>query len=167
MKMLRTAIAGLTAAALLAAPVQAQSRSSSDDVAKIIAGIAALAIIAKAVDDRNDRKVASSDPNRWRFGSVDRRDRVIDGRIRRYHDDDDDRRRTNYKRRPLPRDCLVVVETRRGDRLAYGQRCVNRNYRYASRLPNQCKVTVNTRRGTRAVYGARCLNRDGWRVASR
>ncbi|MDJ1017696.1 MAG: hypothetical protein QNJ35_14405, partial [Paracoccaceae bacterium] len=60
-----------------------------------------------------------------------------------------------------------VVETRRGDRLAYGQRCVNRNYRYASRLPNQCKVTVNTRRGTRAVYGARCLNRDGWRVASR
>ncbi len=171
MKRLTATIAGLAIAGSLIAP--APARADGDDIAKVIVGIAAIAIIAKALDGRNDRDNLTTVGSR-RLGSIEQYDgrRSIDGTIRRYDNKRYDNRRgpkarRGYKKHALPRTCLRVVETSRGDRLAYGARCVNRNFRFASKLPGRCETVVRTRRGFRTVYGARCLKRDGWKVARR
>ena len=170
-------LASIAAAALAAAGIAfapAPAAADADDIAKIIAGIAVAGIIAKAIDDRKDRKRAAraSTSNDFpRFGSIeDRNRRVIDGRIRPYHRDDDrhgPKFGRGYKRQALPEQCLLTVETARGDRLAYGARCLDRRFKFADKLPRACETAVRTPRGFRNVYGARCLARDGWRVAGR
>ena len=166
------AAAALAATGISLAP--APAAADSDDIAKIIAGLAVAGIIAKAIDDRNDRKRSATASDFGRFG--DRNDhyydgrRTIDGTIRPYHRDD--RRKgpkfgRGYKKRALPERCLLRVKTSHGSHLAYGQRCLNRNYKFASKLPERCETVVRTRRGFRTVFGARCLRRDGWRVARR
>lgn len=173
------AAAALAAAGLALAPTPSAA-ADGDDLAKIIAGIAVAGIVAKVIDDRKDRKerkeaerVAEA-KDFGRFGSSrdgyrnDRR--IIEGEIRPYHRYDDRRGPRfgqNFKKKPLPRQCLVRVETSRGDRLAYGANCLDRRFDYARRLPQSCETAVRTERGIRTVYGARCLARDGWRVATR
>ena len=165
MKILTATIASLAVAAGLVAP--APARADNDDLAKAILGIAAIAIIANAIDDRNDRK-ASSTLRAGRLGSVDRYDRYRDDDgIYRHGKRRGPKARRGYKKHALPRSCLREVETRRGDRLFYGSRCLNRNFRFASKLPDHCETLVRTRRGFRSFFAARCLRRDGWRVARR
>ncbi|NND20162.1 MAG: hypothetical protein HKN98_16445 [Silicimonas sp.] len=172
-----TTFAATAFAAAGIALTPAPAAADGDDIAKIIAGLAVAGIVAKAIDDRKDRKRARREAeqrvqNFGRFGDGDgiRHDnrRIIDGKIRR-HDRDDGRARfgPGYKRVALPDRCLVTVETARGDRLAYGARCLNRNFRHAGKLPSGCETVVRTRRGFRTVYGARCLERDGWQVLAR
>ncbi len=166
MKLITATIASIAMAASLTAP--ATARADGDDIAKAIVGIAAIAIIAKAIDDRNDRDNFTTVGSR-RLGSVNQFDgrSVIDGRIRRLDSRRGPKARRGYKKQALPRTCLRVVETSRGDRLVYGSRCLNRNFRFAAKLPGNCETAVRTRRGFRTVYGARCLRRDGWKVARR
>lgn len=167
------AAAAVAATGIALAPAPATA-ADGNDIAKIIAGIAVAGIIAKAIDDRKDRKRAESraTSNQFpRFGSIEDRDRrVIDGRIRPYdpydyrHGPKDGR---GYKKQALPEQCLLTVETARGDRLAYDARCLGHRFKYADRLPQVCETAVRTPRGFRTVFGARCLDREGWRVASR
>lgn len=200
MRKLTATIASVALAGSLAIPAPVSAETS--DVAKALAGIAAIAIIAKAIDDRRDRK-SSYTYNSGDFGSYEQYDgrRTIDRTIRRHDDsryDNDgydnnrnsnnrydnrryddrryDRSRHNkrgpkagrgYKKHPLPQACLRDVAALRGDRLGYGARCVNRNFKFASKLPDYCVTQVRTRRGYRAMYSARCLRRDGWKAASR
>jgi len=166
MKKLTATIASLAIAGSLIAP--APARADSAEFARALAGIAAIAIIAKAIDRRNDRDNLTTIGSR-RLGSVEQFDgrRVIDGRIRQLDNRHGPKARRGYKKHALPRTCLRVVDTSRGDRLAYGARCVNRNFRFASKLPGSCETVVRTRRGFRTVYGARCLRRNGWIVARR
>jgi hypothetical protein len=172
-------IASLTASALAAISLSLTPGTASadtDDLAKIIAGIAVVGIIAKAIDNRNDRKnnVYRDDAiGAGRLGRIDdgvRYDRygrpIYDGRRDRdNHKGPKDRR--GYKKQALPRQCLSVIETPRGDRQVYSAQCLNRNYRFADKLPESCETVVRTSRGYRTVYGVRCLARDGWRVAGR
>ncbi|SMX23149.1 hypothetical protein BOA8489_01253 [Boseongicola aestuarii] len=165
MKLLATAILGLTLATTNAAPVKAEG----NDLAKAILGIAAVAIIAKSIDDRNDRRrKASATVGASRLGTVDRHNdgRQLYGTVRPY-DGFGPKAGRGYKKSPLPQSCLRIVDTGRRDRLAYGARCLDRNFRFASKLPDQCVTAVRTPRGVRTVYGARCLERDGWIVARR
>ena len=170
MRRLTAAIAGIAVAASVLAPVPAAADSS--DAGKIIAGIAAAAIIAKAIDNRREReREASSVTRAGRLGPIEQDGyydgrRVIEGRILPY-DHGGPKAGRGYKKQPLPQSCLRVVETDRGDRLAYGTRCLQQSYRFASKLPESCETLVRTRNGLRSVYGARCLERDGWRVARR
>ena len=159
------AIAGLAALGLTLAPVPAAA--DSEDVAKVLLGLAAVGLIAKAAKDRNDRNDRAV---QWYDGSRNDRhgNRTIEGTILRPNDwRSDQSAKKKYKRRALPERCLRIVDTDRRDRLAYERRCLNRNYKHASSLPRDCQVRVRTNRGVQVVYGARCLARDGWRVASR
>ena len=173
MKRLATfAAAALAATSISLAPTPAAA--DAEDVAKIIAGLAVAGIIAKAIDDRKDRKRAATATEYSRFGSrydnyYDGR-RTIDGTIRPYHQDDYKRgpkSKRGYKKHALPKRCLLTVDTGRGSRLAYGARCLDRRYKFASKLPRRCETVVRTPRGFRTVFGARCLRRDGWQVARR
>ena len=165
MGILKSATFGALFVGLSLTPAQADG----DDLARAILGIAAVGIIAKAIDDRNDRRRKNaSTVGASRLGSVEQNSRfggrIIDGRIRPYEPESAHTKR-GFKKQPLPQRCLRVVETARGDRLAYGARCLNQNFRFASRLPDQCETAVRTNRGFRTVFGARCLRRDGWNVA--
>ena len=166
-----TRIKSLTVAAIAAfgislTPVPAAADSS--DVAKVIAGLAVLGIIAKAADDRRDRKRAAAAQSRNDWYSIEdgRRRGVLDGELRSV-DKPKKQRWTGIKRQPLPDRCLRIADTNRRDRLVYTRHCLKRNYKYVNRLPDACERQIRTSRGLRTVYGARCLARDGWRVASR
>lgn len=170
------AATALAAAGIAVTPVPA-SALEGNDLAKIVAGIAVVGIIAKAIDNKNDRKEterAATTTDFGRFGSSGSRyndgRRSIEGTIRPYRRDEEGhgpKFGKGYKQQALPEQCLLTVETGRGDRLAYGTRCLDRNFRFASKLPASCETAVRTPRGIRTVYGARCLSRDGWRVAGR
>lgn len=151
-------VAAVTALGLTVSPMPAAADSS--DVAKVIGGLAALAIVAKVIDDRNDGRT-----NQRVFVNPSRNNLTVSsGNLRPLNTN---ARLARIKRQPLPDRCLRVADTRRGDRLVYVQRCLNNSFQFASRLPDHCATAIRTNRGVRSVFGARCLRRDGWRVATR
>lgn len=160
-------VAGLAALGLTLTPVPAAA--DGEDLAKALAGLAVLGLIAKAVDDRNDRRKArAAEVSRLNTFDDRRGTRIIGGELRR---PGEAHRRghgsARYKSVALPDRCLRLLDTDRRDRLVYARHCLNRNYRHANRLPERCEWQVRTDRGLRTVYGARCLARDGWQVARR
>ena len=164
------ATAAIAAASIALTPNQASA--DGDDIAKIIAGLAVAGIFAKAIDNRKDRKEAerAAAAEASRYGRTYDGRRIIEGTIEPYRLNDVQRGpkfNRGYKQLALPDRCLRTVETARGDRLAYGARCLDRRYRHADKLPRSCETVVRTPRGFRTVYGARCLRRDGWVVARR
>lgn len=167
----KLALSAATAIGLATAPIAASAEPGGQDIARALAGIAVLGIIANASRD-DDRKVSrdATDYSRidsdWkRHRDWDERNRVIRGDIHRNGRIKDDPR--GYKRAALPNQCLLTVDTGRRNFLAYGERCLERNYKHARKLPQSCEWQVRTNRGRQNVYGARCLAQDGWRVASR
>lgn len=68
-------------------------------------------------------------------------------------------------RKLLPAHCLRSFHTDHGKRRLFGQRCLNKHYRYVDSLPYRCHREVFTDRGWRQGYGARCLNRHGFQLA--
>ncbi len=159
----KLALTGVTALGLAMTPVSA---SANEDLAKVLAGLAILGITAKIIDDRNDRRRKSTSTVS-RFDTIEGGRRVIDGDLRRLDRDRGVRSPRGARKTPLPDRCLRILDTSRGDRLVYGERCLNRNYAFANKLPDRCERLVRTDRGLRTVYGSRCLARDGWKVARR
>ncbi len=144
------------------------SASANEDLAKVLAGLAVLGITAKIIDDRKDRRRNTVTTSRTsRFDTIEGDRRIIRGDLRRPDQNRALRNTRPARKKPLPDRCLRILDTDRGDRFVYGERCLNRNYVYANRLPDRCERLVRTDRGLRTVYGARCLARDGWKVARR
>ena len=160
----KLALSGLTALSLSLAPIPASAGPDGEDIAKALAGLAVLGIIATAVNDRDKKRRSQTvrtipvQP----YGSIEG-SRVIEGEIRRPGD------RTNryngVRRVALPDRCVRIVSTSRGDRTVYGARCLQRDFIYVNHLPASCKLQVRTNNRIRNAYGARCLRRDGWQVA--
>lgn len=160
-------IAAFTALGLTMTP--AQVSADAEDIAKVVAGVAVLGLIAKSINDRNDRK--NEAVTTTQFGRVDALDnrngtRILRGNINR-PGAFERRNKSKYKRAALPERCLRTLDTNRRDRLVYPHRCLKRNYKYASRLPQSCERQIRTDRGLRTVFMARCLAKKGWRVARR
>lgn len=166
-RLVKIAVSGLTALSLSLAPLPAAAGPDGEDIAKVIAGLAVLGVIAAAADDRNDRKKRNSSQHVYggRYGSIEDGSplRVIEGDLRRPGEWVPKDR--GYRRIALPDRCLRVVSTSRGNRAVYTERCLKRHYIHVNRLPDRCRLQVRSDDRTRVVYGARCLQRDGWRVA--
>ena len=160
--------------ALTSAAVPASAQTDEELLAKILAGAAILGITAKVIDDRKEKKETARERAQKARGQSSAavgdwrgpKGRVIDGEIRRY-DHAGKGKGKKVRNRPLPRQCRVIVDTPRGDRVGYGSRCLNRNYDAARHLPRSCEIIVRTNHGLRGVYGERCLARDGWKTARR
>ena len=171
----KLAIAAAAAISLAAAPMAASAAPDNEDIARTLAGLAILGIVAKAASDRKERRSSVSRDSNVDYGRIEDDqyyDRFDDRRVIRGEIDRGDYRRgpkdaRGYKRAALPERCLLNVDTGRRDFLAYGSRCLQRNYKFARKLPQDCEWQVRTDRGIRNVYDARCLRRDGWRVAGR
>lgn len=160
------------AAALALTPVTVTPSQAADaeDIVGVLAGIATIAILSRALDDdrsgsstRSRATAAKHDDRRW----YDDRDGywVRDGRTWRFvprHD------RRHASRKTLPEACLFTFETDRGNYRAFGENCLKNRMRDKARyLPRECERTIRTRRGNRDIYMARCLSREGWTVEAR
>lgn len=165
----RTFIAAILAAALaITGMTSAPARAGNDDIAKWIAGAAALAIIGAAIADANDRD-----------------DRVVTRNTTRTFDDNPKNWHRQEKARgygqghghghgnfrnqrfALPGKCLANAETRHGNVRGFDRSCLMRNYQYVNSLPNECAVRARGEHRGRVVYHGRCLRQYGYEMASR
>lgn len=145
-----TLAAALALTGAAATPAQA---ADDEDIARAIAGIAALFIIGRAISESRER-----DRDRDPAPQV-RRDRASDWTR--------DRLREHGFHRLLPRECFAVQETRRGPQPYFGKRCLQRHYRWADRLPARCEIRIEGYRHDRVGYSPRCLRHAGYRMDRR
>ena len=154
--MFKTLTAGIAAISLMfVAPAHAQGLDR-EDVGKLLIGLAAIAVIGAAIeenrDDDSDRFTPVHDSHSWsgiNAGSW--------SDLNRQH------QQSVSQRRALPRSCLRSVETRFGTQRLFGQRCLERNYAFVSRLPDRCAVRLYTNDGPSSGYDPLCLREQGFR----
>ncbi len=160
--MMKRLVAGVTALSLTlasAAPVQANGLDR-EDVGKLLFGLVAIAAVSAAIENNQRREnetaatQAHSTPRNGGWAGLNRPQPRHDNRR-------DERRMTP------PYDCLRTVETRFGDLRLFGQRCLERNYRYAADLPERCEVRVYSDNGPRNGYDPLCLREQGYRTNRR
>lgn len=149
--LISTILSASIAVTSMAVPAQAGDRE--DEIAAILFGLATLAIIGNAIEDRNDNRpraqVTVRPPTQPRHTTTQPR-RPSDGiNIPR-------------NRRVLPAHCLVQVNGNQGQVRMFGRRCLQNVYRYANRLPQRCAIFVETPRHTRYGYRPRCLRNLGF-----
>ena len=115
------------------------------DIAALLFGLATIAIIGKAINDRDDNRRAdvTRTPSRPRDVSRPPSPRV------------------------LPGQCIRQVETWDRPVRILARRCLERNYAYTARLPQRCAITVQGPRHTRYGYRPRCLRNAGYTLARR
>lgn len=155
-------LAGMLA---IAGSAPAFAKPDGKDIAKTIAGLAAIALVAKAIEDDKARKRDKEEQAK----REDAKEKARIGRgewIARPDKRREDRRWTSDGRRhwdnALPRACRVSVPTPYGDRPGYARYCLQDRYAFADRLPAACETLLRTPRGYRSVYGESCLERHGW-----
>ncbi|MBM7065995.1 hypothetical protein [Actibacterium sp. 188UL27-1] len=141
----------LTLTSLVPSPVQARDR---DDVARLVIGAAALAIIAKSIDDKRKR-----DKKREKAKRAKKRSHaqvpVVRGTPRRHGG--------HNAIATIPGSCERIIDTRNGPRRFFGRPCLDRTG-FSGRLPQTCLRTLDLPRRTVAAYGKRCLLNRGVRI---
>lgn len=149
------AITGMTAA-----PAQARDR---DDIAKWIAGAAALAIIGSAIaENRRDDSVTRYRGYDNNFRHYNKNKRYSHGHKKHYK---------NYGRNrayELPSKCVRKVRSHYGEIYGYGRRCMLNNYSHFNSLPHDCVVQGwNPNGQARTVYNGNCLSNYGYYLSDR
>lgn len=138
-------IAAVLAAAIAVTGLTAAPARADNDAAKVIAGVAALAVLGAVVADarKSDRpKVIYTAPRSYgHTGHYTRHKHRGHHRVNRFHRQNDG----YYHAKRHNRHGGVIPQRARGKRIA---------------LPHAC-IVRNT--GGRAVYSARCLERRGFR----
>lgn len=158
-KIFTTLIAGSIAiAGMTASP----ARADSEDVAKVIVGIAALSIIAKALEEDGNVAVHHDRSSHWHRhpNGVRHNHPHQHGHHRTYGHTD----KSYYGRKDLPAECVRRHETHRGRVVFLGRQCLKNNFRYFNSLPNRCRVQTQTYKGMRYGYQISCLRDKGYRL---
>lgn len=145
-KLIALALAGTVALTSTATPAVAADRD--DQIGAILFGLAALAVLGTAIENRNDRDRPRTEAHNPRPAANPPRQ--------------GDGLGIPPRARVLPARCFRRVETREGQAQFYAKRCLRNNYRFADRLPARCETAVRTDRGFRIGYRPRCLHRLGF-----
>lgn len=136
------AIAATALGLLTAAAVPAHASKTSDEFAKALAGIAALAIIANSID-RNQRSHVTPKPQPY-YQPHPYNPPVV---------------RTPV----LPAVCALRSDGRRRGEVLFSERCL-KDQGFYYRLPQSCARNVHTRGRNDRVYPAWCLENAGFRI---
>ncbi|HBS49482.1 MAG TPA: hypothetical protein DEA05_05040 [Rhodobacteraceae bacterium] len=149
----RKFIALIVATAVAVTGLSAAPARADEDTARIIAGIAALALLGAAIREHNrddDPPVVHRPTRPGTTGTMPHRPNLWADSC------------------ALPAQCLREHRVGCGERITVlGARCLNRHYRHAGQLPQQCRERVWTRNGLRQGYDPRCLRQNGYRLARR
>ncbi|SFS89111.1 hypothetical protein SAMN04488040_2287 [Sulfitobacter marinus] len=159
-------IAIITVLSVTITGLSASSASAGErnrDLARIAAGVLGVAIVGKIIHDSNkdrheQKRVNQGHVNR---GHVVTRERVQPRPLPQKY-------RTHQRRQGrklLPQNCFRSYDTRRGQVVMFGSRCLQKNFRHANRLPQHCAQTIRTSQGKRSGYDARCLRGAGYSLA--
>ncbi len=132
--------ATLALTSLSAAPAMAEN----GERARLLAGLAALAIIGSAINDANN--------NNNHAPALDRSKPQPQPHVQR-------------PRNVLPRVCLGNYNTPDGNQYWMRARCLENKFRGAHRLPRDCKRQVWTVQGREKMYSPSCLKNRGFRIA--
>ena len=146
--MKRTFFASVLSIALAATSVTATPARADEDVAKVIAGLALLGIIAHSSnkDRRHEPAPVARHNNRQGGFAAPHVQRIKPRRAAKV----------------APGKCLTRQWTHRGERSVYAARCMQRTVR--AQLPQDCLRQARTNSGPRFFYTQRCLSRHGWRT---
>jgi hypothetical protein len=133
-------------------------------VATALFGLLLLGVVAKAIDNNRNDTPKTVAPRRGDNIYVaprhePRRIAPDRGGLRNNH-------RDPVVTRSLPRSCLTVVNTRRGDVRMFGRSCLQRNFARFHSLPNRCAIHVRGPNRTRHGFDPQCL-RDAGFVSNR
>ncbi len=155
--MKRLVIPAILAAAVATAAPSPAPAADTRDIAAVFAGLVALGLIAKAIDDAKDDDRASAAAPAAKTPAA-----PIWGRSNGY---DNRNRKTGFAK--LPPQCRYRVQTESGSRFAYDRQCLSRSYRHVAHLPPQCERRIRTGSGLARVYSEPCLADRGFPVEAR
>jgi hypothetical protein len=156
---MKAILISILAAGLFATTPVAPARADAQEVAGVVAGVVALGLIARAINQRNEAAKAQA--------AEVTRDRTLvhDAWQPWTPDARPDTRRSQA--RLLPEACRIRVNGGGPDQFAYERQCLTRTYAHRKALPAHCEWKTRTDRGWRSVYGERCLARAGYLAEDR
>ena len=163
------------------------AQAGDDDIAKWIAGAAALAIIGAAINEKNNNNNRSRPrySNNYGYNNYNQNNGHSHGNgykngHNKGHDHDKGHGQVYGNQghsgnvitpRPnpllLPARCRVNKSLNGNSIRGFGRRCLNRSNVNVNALPRDCAVKFRDRKSNRPVviYGGRCLRGYGYRVA--
>ena len=146
----RKFIALIAASAIAITGFTAPARAGGDDVAKALAGLAAVLIIGAAINSSIDNSPAAAAPAPSPAPAP--ASHTHPNAVSRY---------------VLPGECERRIRTDQGYRRMLGANCVARNYSYARSLPDKCVASywVPSRARLETGYTKSCLQNHGYRIA--
>ncbi|MDF1726298.1 MAG: hypothetical protein P1U53_00985 [Sulfitobacter sp.] len=161
--MYRRFIATIAAAAVaLTALGSAPALANERDNARLLAAILGIAVVGKIIHDKN------KDKDRVHQPAPRHKPQVQHHRPRQNaHGLQPRPLPRGYNRKLLPGNCLQSFDTRQGRVRMFGNRCLQRSYKFANRLPQHCVTRVRTHQGPRRGFEANCLRREGYSLARR
>lgn len=131
----------------------APARAGNGDFAKALFGVAAIAVIASAIDKNRKKSKPTPEP---RYSRPEYEVHRGEGHHRTAHS------RKSF--RQLPARCFGQYQTRHGALRGFGASCLHNSMRHADRLPQACVQKVRTRHGRDTIYGASCMRDYGYRI---
>lgn len=166
--MSRKFIATILAAAVAVTGVAATpARADAKDVARALAAIATVAIIAKALDNsRDDRRVHDRHPD-TKPPHVTHRPTPQPHVAHRPSTVHPRPLPDRVSSRMLPQQCLFTVNARHGAQRVFSKPCLTHTYRHAHSLPRACETQLRGKGPGREVYTAACLRDYGYTLARR
>lgn len=150
----------IVSAAVAVTGLTAPARADSNDLARALAGIAALAIIGKVISDSRDDDRVVTHPGYPTYGYTPPRYQPV-----RPYPVRPQPVQPQFGKYDLPGHCLRVYNSRGQKVRLYGAHCLRNNYRYSASLPYACQYQFSNRSGTYTGYEPLCLRERGYRVA--
>lgn len=148
-----TATAAAAAIAVTAVTASAApARASTDDLLKLLAGAAAVGIIATGLErssrakPRDHGRIDPAPRNRGKGHGTRGRHRSTTA---------------------IPQHCQLRTRGNRHGDSYYAARCLRAAGLTSRTLPRQCETRMRSRNGHVQVYSGRCLRNAGFRIASR
>jgi len=175
--MYRKFIALIVGTAIAVTGASASARADSQDLAKVLFGVAALAMIGKAIEDRKDRKEQEQAaqqtyqppyhaqpnypqptyprptyprPTYSQGHGYPIPPRPMPPQVSRYD---------------LPGQCIRTYTVNRTYLRLLGSDCLRQSYRYSGALPEACKFHFRDHTGSHTGYEPVCLRDRGYRIA--
>ena len=153
----------LSAAVAVAGLSATPARAADDDVAKVVVGAAALAILGAAIisardKDKDDHVTTNRNTyNSYGNGYNDQWSKPKHKQKKKHSSNQP------VKRPSLPEVCRIYRDTNNGKRYGYNGRCLKRNYSAFDHLPKHCAKKVEGYRGK--IWRENCLSQHGFKRA--
>ena len=151
----RRFIGMIVSAAIAVTAVSTPARADVNDYGKILAGVALLAIIGKAIDDDQKSRHVTRNTYHQHYNQPNRpvRPKPLPPQVSRYD---------------LPGQCLKTFRVNGRDSVQlFGRKCLEQNYGNTNALPYACQYQFSTANRSQTGYEPLCLRERGYRVARR